>query len=279
MRKKKIDMQSKPIGIFDSGIGGLTVYREIRKTFPSEDIVYFGDTARVPYGSKSRSNIIDYSHQNARFLITQGVKVIIIACNTATAVAYQSLKDSFDIPVIGVISAGAQKAISTTKNRKVAVIGTDGTINSHAYQIAIQSINPDISVIEKACPLFVPIVEEGWQDTDIALQIAKVYLSDILSTSIDTLVLGCTHYPILKDTIHTVCGDQVALVDSAAEIAQELYQKRDRLGINSSDSSKVGNDFFYVSDNEEKFKKIAKTILGLDDMNLRTVVLGKSWTI
>ena len=217
-----------PIGIFDSGVGGLTVFKEIRRAFPTNDIVYFGDTARVPYGTKSKETIIEYSIQNARFLLQQGVEIIVIACNTASAFALESLQKVIDIPVIGVIDAGAEAALKATRNGKIGVIGTEGTVNSHAYRDAIryqisgigyqdkptcyplkreETIGDcpyereEIEVLEKACPLFVPLAEEGWHEHSVTQQVAEIYLSDLLKAGIDTLVLGCTHYPIIKNVI------------------------------------------------------------------------------
>jgi glutamate racemase len=259
-------MNKNKIGIFDSGVGGLTVYREIAAIYPNVEIVYFGDTARVPYGSKSRQTIIEYSIQNTQFLLSQGVSIIIVACNTASAFALDTLSNMFAVPILGVINAGATAAVNATKTGKIGVIGTDGTINSHAYRDAIKSINSDLFIVEKSCPLFVPLVEEGWQDTSVARQVAEIYLSDILAQGIDTLVLGCTHYPILKKTLSSVCGENVTLVDSAESIARSLS------GIVSTEQQNPINQF-YVSDIEGKFRQIAQNILGVSEIDLRL----KSW--
>ena len=191
-------MEKRPIWIFDSGVGGLTVFRAIRKQFPHEDIVYFGDTARVPYGPKSQNTVIEYSIQNARFLIQQGAKIIVIACNTAASAALQTLSKMLPIPVIGVIEPGAIKAISTTENGNIGIIGTSGTIQSKAYPSAISRLSSSIRTFSQACPLFVSLAEEGWEDHEVSRIIAEEYLHNILEKDIDTLVLGCTHYPILK---------------------------------------------------------------------------------
>ena len=272
------------IGIFDSGVGGLTVFREIRKKYKHNDIIYFGDTARVPYGPKSKETIIEYSLQNTHFLLQQNVQVIVVACNTSSALAIDALKDITNIPILGVIEAGAETAISLTENGQIGVIGTEGTIKSHAYQKAIHSINKDIIVHEKACPLFVPLSEEGWIDNDVTKRVAEIYLENLIKQGIDTLVLGCTHYPILKKIIKEVCGNQIALVDSAKAILSHLSKLRVGKGELEvrhhnphSQLRKVGTNYFFVSDNEEKFTKIARDILGIKEFNLQKVSFCKSW--
>jgi len=273
------NLTSKPIGIFDSGVGGLTVFAEIRRAFPHEDIVYFGDTARVPYGSKSNDTILRYSRQNANFLLQRSVKAMVVACNTASAIALSHLQnENFDIPVCGVITPGAKKAVSITKKGHIGVIGTDATINSHAYLNELKHINSELTVIEKACPLFVPLAEEGWQDTPVALEIATSYLQDIIKAGVDTLILGCTHYPILKNTIQKVCGDQITLVDSALAIVTDLQYHLQSCNI-ENDHEHIGTDLFFVSDNETKFKRIAKNILGIEEMFLYRVRLDEAWMI
>jgi glutamate racemase len=272
-------MVNHPIGIFDSGVGGLTVFKAIRKNFPEYDIVYLGDTARFPYGTKSKSTIIDYSIQNATFLLQQGVEVIIIACNTASAIAFETLTDMFSIPIIGVISAGANKALKTTKNGRIGVIGTEGTINSHAYYNAINKLDKSMKVFEYACPLLVSLAEENWLDNDVTNQVIEIYLTELLKKKIDTLVLGCTHYPILKKAIGAFCGKGITLVDSADEIALEMKRNLYKMIENKDNIKKKmkGKNYFYVSDNEEKFKQIAQNILDLDEINLCRVVDKKSW--
>jgi len=273
------NLTSKPIGIFDSGVGGLTVFAEIRKAFPNEDIVYFGDTARVPYGSKSNDTILRYSRQNANFLLQRTVKAMVVACNTATAVALAHLQnENFDIPVCGVISPGAKKAVETTKNDRIGVIGTDATINSHAYLNELMALNGELMVVEKACPLFVSLAEEGWQDTPVAHEIAKTYLDELIKLGIDTLILGCTHYPILKKTIQKVCGEHITLVDSALAVVDDIKYHLQSTCI-ENDHQHVGTDLFFVSDNEMKFKKIAKNILNLEEMFLYKVRLDEAWMI
>lgn len=267
-------MTRRPIGVFDSGVGGLTVFREIRRRFPHEDIVYFGDTARVPYGPKSRSTVIDYSVQNARFLRQQGAKIIVVACNTAASVALPELERRFDVPVFGVVEPGALAAEKVTKHHRIGVIGTEGAIRSGAYQKAIHRLYPAAEVFPQPCPLFVSLAEEGWENHPVAHQIASEYLAPLLEANIDTLVLGCTHYPILKQTLRKVVGEEIALVDSAEAVSTWLTDM-----LPDAETEGVGADSFYVSDNEEKFRKIASRILGSEVTRLQKVKLGETWFI
>ena len=196
----KID-RNAPVGVFDSGVGGLTVAREIMRNLPSEKIVYFGDTARVPYGSKSKETVIRYSRQIIRFLLEQQVKAIVVACNTASAFALDAVKDELDIPIIGVIEAGARVAAAETRNKRVGVIGTVGTVGSGIHEAYLKKLDPKIQVVGKACPLFVPLVEEGWLHDPVTVEVASRYLKELQEKEIDTLILGCTHYPLLRSTI------------------------------------------------------------------------------
>lgn len=264
----------RAIGIFDSGVGGLTVFKSIRQHFPNEDIIYFGDTARVPYGPKSANTIIDYSAQNARFLLQNNIKILIVACNTSSAVAIDYLKGITDIPIIGVIDPGAEQAVLHSKNHRIGVIGTEGTVRSNAYKSAITQLNPNAEVFSLACPLFVPLAEEGWNSHPTSHQIASEYLSYFADKNIDTLVLGCTHYPLLKDVISQAIGKQVLLVDSADAIA--VYLSRI---LPQDDDDKPGTNYFFVSDNEDKFSSIGSRILGYELQNLRRVRLCESWFI
>ena len=262
----------KPIGIFDSGVGGLTVYKTIRQYFPEEDLIYFGDTARVPYGPKSPNTIVEYSKQNARFLLQQGIKTLVVACNTSSAYALDYLRELTGIPIIGVIEPGAERAAVQTANKRIGVIGTEATIRSNAYTIAVQKLVPDAIVFSKACPLLVPIVEEGWQGESVARDIVSHYLSYFEDTEIDTLILGCTHYPLLNRVIQEVVGNEVTLVDSAESIA--LYLKR--LLPEDSDG-RAGTESFFVSDNEDKFARISSRILQTEITQLKRVRLFESW--
>jgi len=264
----------QPIGIFDSGVGGLTVYSSIRNSFPHENLIYFGDTARVPYGPKSPKTIVDYSMQNARFLLQYNVKAIVVACNTSSAYALPYLRNLTSIPVIDVIRPGARQAVNLSSSMRIGVIGTEGTIRSNAYTDAILELNPTAEVWSCPCPLFVPIVEEGWQDTQVALDIANHYLSYFKDMDIDTLILGCTHYPLLKNTIQKSIGSRVTLVDSAEAIAlyfDDILQ--DNCGISQ------GTDRFFVSDNEDKFALMASRILSIEPEYLKRVRLFESWSV
>lgn len=253
-----------PIGVFDSGIGGLTVAKEIMNELPSESIVYFGDTARVPYGNKSPETIIAYSRQIARFLVSQQVKAIVVACNTVSALALETIKNEFDIPFIGVVKPGAKAAAQVTKNKKIGVIGTEGTISSGLYEEFLKKTSPEVEVYGTACPLFVSLAEESWLDDPITLAVAERYLTPLKDKNIDTLVLGCTHYPLLRPTISKVMGDQVTLVNPAYETAKELkYVLEDNhiLSDKEETQTKCTSHKFYVSDGAEKFRNFANTIL------------------
>ncbi len=269
-----MNLEKRPIGIFDSGVGGLTVFKEIRKKYPFEDIVYFGDTARVPYGPKSMNTVIQYSIQNARFLMQLGAKIIVIACNTSSAVALQKLKNILTVPVVGVIEPGAISAIKSSENGRIGIIGTEGTVRSKAYSKAIFRLNKKTKVYSKACPLFVPLAEEGWELHPVTKITVEEYLSPILQKKIDTLVLGCTHYPILKQPIQEVVGKNIKLVDSAEAVSEQLGNI-----LPFPETSRAGEDHFYVSDNEEKFAVIASRILNKKIETLVKVDLGESWYI
>ena len=214
--------RNSPIGVFDSGVGGLTVAREIMRQMPEERIIYFGDTARLPYGSKSQDTVLRYSRQIIRFLMTKEVKAIVIACNTASAYVLEAVERELDIPIIGVIRAGARTAVHSTRNGKIGVIGTRGTIGSETYTTYIRQLNPDVEVIGKECPLFVHLVEEGLWEDPVTEEIAKRYLTDLIDVDIDTLILGCTHYPLIRSTLGKIMGESVTLVNPAYETAREL---------------------------------------------------------
>jgi glutamate racemase len=251
----------KSIGIFDSGVGGLTVLKEVVKALPQEDIIYFGDTARFPYGTKSPETVVRYSHEIATFLIKRDIKLLVVACNTASAVSLESLQSHLSIPIVGVIEPGARRAVYTTKSRKVGVIGTEGTIRSSAYAKAIKRLNPEVEVITRACPLFVPLAEEGWTDNEVAKLIARTYLAGLKEEGIDTLVLGCTHYPILKGTIAEVMGTGVHLVDSAEETARCVAEiLRDKRLLRPSTES--GNHHYFVTDVPAGFVRVGNRLLG-----------------
>lgn len=260
----------KPIGVFDSGIGGLTVVKRLLSTLPNENIVYFGDTARVPYGSKSNETVIEYSLQDAQFLINKNVKLIVVACNTASSVAIPALKEKFSVPIVEMIGVGSAAAINATKNGRIGVIGTRATINNKAYSKAIKKTDSSKEVFESACPLFVPLAEEGWIDHPATRLIAREYLSEIKAKGVDTLVLGCTHYPILADTIQAEMGNEVKLIDSGVAAADQVKRELDRLAIGSR-SAVPGNIDFYVSDVPQKFSEIAELFLGRKINNVHRI--------
>lgn len=256
--------RKSPIGVFDSGVGGLTVAREIMRQIPDEKIVYFGDTARVPYGSKSRDTIIKYARQIIRFLKTQEVKAVVVACNTASAVALEEVREELDIPIIGVIKAGARTAAAATRNGKIGIIATETTIHSKVYTHFLEELNPQLTVIGKACPLFVPLVEEGtFLNDPITEEIASRYLEGLKKEQIDTLILGCTHYPLISSIVGRVMGNQVTLVNPAYETARELKELLREEGLENTEQQqdREAMHTFYVSDTPDNFRKFAETIL------------------
>jgi glutamate racemase len=256
-----------PIGVFDSGVGGLTVFREIARALPHESLIYLGDSARVPYGTKSPQTVVRYSLEAANHLLQRGIKMLVVACNTATAAALPVLKDRLPIPVIGVVEPGARAAIERTRGR-VGVIATEGTVKSHAYAKAIHALNADVEVIESSAPLFVPLAEEGWANTHVAREVAEVYLEPLIDAGIDTLVLGCTHYPILRGTIEKVVGDAVTIVDSAETTAECVRQSLP--AHNGSEATYT----FLVTDAEDRFRRIAGEFLEQEIGQLELVVLS-----
>ena len=262
--------KTAPIGIFDSGIGGLTVAKRIISMLPNENIVYFGDTARVPYGSKSNSTVIEYSMQDAQFLINKNVKLIIVACNTASSVALDTLKDKYDIPIIGMIEPGAKLALEKTKNGRIGVIGTNSTINNKAYSEQLKELDDRMKIIEKPCPLFVPIAEEGWLDHEATDLIAKEYLQEFIDADVDTLILGCTHYPLLAETIQKIMGENVSLIDSGYAASLQVENYLEGRGVRN-DSLQLGTKQFYVSDLPDKFKSMAERFLGSEVKHIEKI--------
>ncbi len=230
-RLPAIPARERPIGVFDSGIGGLTVVREILKQLPAEDVIYFGDSARVPYGGKSAETVTRFSIENTHFLVRRGIKFLVVACNTASAMALSVLQRRFEIPMIGVIVPGAREAVRATKSRKIGVIGTTGTIGSKAYERAIAEITPGFTVEGAACPLFVPLAEEGWTEGDVPRRIARTYLDPLRKSGVDTVILGCTHYPILRPVIAEALGDGISLVDTAEATVAEVRRELARLDL------------------------------------------------
>ncbi|MDR3392560.1 MAG: glutamate racemase [Sulfuriferula sp.] len=260
----------QPIGVFDSGIGGLTVVRALMERLPFENIVYFGDTARVPYGVKSVETIAHYTTQIAQFLLEKNVKLLIIACNTMAAVAAQTVRDMSPVPVLDVIEAGAWAAVAASKTHQIGVIGTPTTVNSNTYARAIHSLTQDARIYSQACPLFVPLVEEGWLDHDVTRLTALEYLKPVIAEHIDTLVLGCTHYPLIKPLLQEVMGDNVKLVDSAEAMANRTAALLAELNL-ANTSHALPHYEYYVTDVPVKFQTIGERFLGRSLSHLHVV--------
>ncbi len=259
-----------PIGIFDSGIGGLTVVKHLIDALPNENIVYFGDTARVPYGSKSNDTVIEYSIQDAAFLMESGVKAIVVACNTASSVAIPALRAKFDLPVIGMIEPGAKYGLGYTSNNKIGVIGTRATVNNNAYSTKIKEINPEVQVFEQACPLFVPFAEEGWIDHPATRAVAAEYLKPLKDAGMDTLILGCTHYPILRKVIQEEVGQEIKLVDSGIAASYSVVRELTELNL-LNPSNLPGSQLYYVSDLPTTFGFVASLFLGKEIKEIKKV--------
>jgi glutamate racemase len=257
-------MDPRAIGIFDSGVGGLTVFKEMERALPGESLVYLGDTARVPYGTKSAETVVRYSLEAMRFMRRREVKMVVVACNTASSVAIEAMTEEDDLPVLGVITPGAHRSAEMSKSGRIGVIGTRATIGSGAYERAILARRPDAEVSSRPCPLFVPLAEEGWTDNEIALQVAETYLHPFREAGIDTLVLGCTHYPLLKEIIGRVMGEGVELVDSAESTAEEV---RRRIGDGGNRAEAVEHRFF-VTDMPDPFQAVAERFLGRTGLRL-----------
>jgi len=259
-----------PIGIFDSGVGGLTVYRALHERLPNERFVYLGDTARVPYGTKSLATVERYAVENSRFLEAHGIKLLVVACNTASALALPAIRKAIKVPVIGVIEPGSRAAVEVAQGSDIGVIATEATVQSHAYAKAIASMGAKGRVIERACPLFVSLAEEGWANTDVARVVARDYLSEFGKTELGALVLGCTHYPILADVIGEILGRNINLIDSGAATARDVESllessdltHEDILGLYQERQLCDDLDHFYVTDAAERFAKVAERFLG-----------------
>jgi glutamate racemase len=259
-----------PIGIFDSGVGGLTVYRALHERLPNERFVYLGDTARVPYGTKSLATVERYAVENSRFLQAHGIKLLVVACNTASALALPAIRKAVTVPVMGVIEPGSRAAVEIAGGKKIGVIATEATVQSHAYAQAIAAIGSDVEVIERACPLFVSLAEEGWANSDVARTVAQDYLKEFKKTPIGALVLGCTHYPILRDVISETVGVNVNLIDSGAATAHDVEALLEKSDLTHDEPLELYQerrlcddlDHFYVTDAAERFAKVAERFLG-----------------
>jgi glutamate racemase len=258
----ELNVPDRAIGIFDSGVGGLTVLQETRALLPGRNLVYLGDTARVPYGTKSPETVRRYALQAADFLVQQKVKMLVVACNTASSVALESLRDTFRLPVVGVIEPGAEQAIAITRNKRIGVIGTEGTIQSGAYLKALKQLDPSVAAWGIACPLFVPLAEEGWAGHAVAKLCAEEYLAPLMEHDIDTLVLGCTHYPLLKDILHQVLGPQVQLIDSAEATARKVASLLGETAVPRA--AEPGTTRFFVTDVPNRFCRVGGAFLGAD---------------
>lgn len=252
-------MDNRPIGVFDSGLGGLTCVKEIMKIMPNEDVIYFGDTGRVPYGTRERDTLLKYVRQDIRFLETFDIKMIIIACGTASSAALPWISSEFGTEIIGVVEPAVRAAVKATKNKRIGVLGTSGTIKSGKYPEYIKSICPDAEVFQKACPMFVPLVENGYTDSEVTSIIAREYLEEIKKCNVDTLILGCTHYPLLKSVIGEIMGKEVVLIDSGAAAADFAFEQ-----LKGSDmmSDKKGSSYkYFVSDSAADFAKLGGMFL------------------
>ena len=262
-----------PIGVFDSGMGGLTVVAEMISQLPNESIIYFGDTARLPYGPKSPDTVLRYSREITSYLRDEGIKALVVACNTATAHALPALRREFSLPIVGVIEPGARAAAAVTKTKRVGVIGTAGTIKSRAYEKEIRKILPDVEVSAQACGLFVPLVEEGWVETEPTRAIARNYLAPLVTAEVDTLVLGCTHYPLLKSVIGNVMGRDVRLIDSAHETARETAEVLHARGL-ANETANGARYRFIASDAPDTFLALGQRFLGSPIDRVETRTLG-----
>ncbi|MBE3604167.1 glutamate racemase [bacterium] len=261
LARQSADARLRPIGVFDSGIGGLTVLKELIALLPGEDFVYLGDTARLPYGSKSNEVIVRYSRENTEFLLAKGIKMLVVACNTSSAVALEEIARGTMAPVIGVIEPGAAAAAAASRSGKIGVIGTEATIASGAYTRAIQKLRPRAEIYTRACPLLVPLVEEGWTDNDVAERTVAYYLESLKASGIDTLLLGCTHYPLLRTMFARVLGPRVKIVDSATATATAVRARLKALGLDRGRGGARSRSFF-VTETPDRFVRVGRRFLG-----------------
>lgn len=268
-----METREAPIGIFDSGVGGLTVFRAIRERLANESLIYLGDTARIPYGTRSVSTVQRYAREDAAFIESRRVKLIVVACNTASALATEQLTRECSVPVIGVIRPGATRAIQSTRTGRVGVIATEATIASGAYERELRAQRDNVEIISRACPLFVPLAEEGWAGHPVTRQVAEEYLGELRDYKVDTLVLGCTHYPILRPVIESVVGDGINYIDSGEAVAAEVVRVLDERDLRST-SQEPGSEHFYVTDAAVRFRRVAELFLGRPLERVETVELG-----
>lgn len=266
-------MDERKIGVFDSGLGGLTVVREIEKLLPHESIVYFGDIARLPYGSKSKETITEFSHQIMRFLQQQNVKAVIVACGTASSNALEELQKSYDLPIMGVVEPGARAAARATRSGRIGITGTEATIRSGAFERLLKKENSQIQVFNQACPLFVPLVEEGWFEDDVTRQVVRRYLASLKENRVDTVVLGCTHYPLLKKLVQQEMGEEVTLINPSRAVVEEMKAYLEEYGLENGASQ--GAYEFYGSDSTEKFSEFGRRVLQLPSLTVKKVSIEK----
>jgi len=262
----------KAIGIFDSGLGGLTVLKALKQTMPNESFIYFGDIAHLPYGNKSNQSIIAYSKQIGQFLLSQNIKSLIVACNTASAIAHKKLEELFSIPIFNVIDSCVLSAVKKTKTKHIAVIGTEATINAKAYQTKIQAIDSSLNIIVKACPLFVPIVEENLNEKNFSYEISQYYLNEIINSNADVMILGCTHYPLLLKTIQKTVGNEMKIIDSATITARHILTELSKTKLLKKNPN-ILKDKFYVSDKPQKFNQLAKVFLNNESIEVQKILL------
>jgi glutamate racemase len=267
------NLSDAPIGIFDSGVGGLTVFRAIERRLPNESLVYLGDTARIPYGTRSNSTVERYALEDAAFILAKNVKAIVIACNTASAMAADRLSRECSVPVLGVIKPGARRAVEATRSGYVGVIATEATVSSRAYEREMLLHSRTIEIISRACPLFVPLAEEGWVSHPVTHGVAEEYLSDLRKSRVDTLVLGCTHYPILRPVIERVMGDHINYIDSGEAVAEEVASLLENRGLLRT-AGGPREEWFYVTDAAARFRRVAELFLGRPLESVETVELG-----
>jgi glutamate racemase len=262
-----------PIGIFDSGVGGLTVYRAIERRLPNESLIYLGDTARIPYGTRSLETVQRYAMEDAAFILAKNVKALVIACNTASALAASRLREKFDLPILGVIGPGARRAVAATHNGHIGVIATEATVASGAYEREMLALRAGLEIISRPCPLFVPLTEEGWVNHPVTRQVAEEYLAELRSTNVDTLVLGCTHYPILRPVIEAVLGDRLTYIDSGEAVADEVADLLEAEGL-LRERQEPRTEDFYVTDSAARFRRVAELFLGRPLDGVTPVELG-----
>ena len=266
-------MDQRPIGVFDSGLGGLTAVHSLWRILPEEDLIYFGDTARVPYGSRSREAILKYARQDVRFLRSFDLKAILIACGTVTTTSLAALQAENDLPMVGVVEPTCRRAVLMTQNKRVGLIATAASVRSGAYEAALRRLDPEVTVFSRACPLFVPLVEEGWLDHEVTRLTAQEYLKPVLAENVDTLVLGCTHYPLIKPLLQDVVGPEVRLVDSAITVAEQAARTLTEMGI-ANDGRSLPTYCYTVTDIPLRFQTIGERFLGRSIQQLEMVKLG-----